>query len=287
MQCQRRRRVLALEAGGPFGPGIGREQAHRGHEGLTLARPALARHADASARADDQGNVLHRLDDTVDSAEADLQAVDFEKRTEPERLPVIRSCLAPGGLVSIIPASSNSNCPSPSPSRSWELIRRRCAAVETLRINSCPDRKSFRDSVSWRAGKSLDFIRCFDRCLTKHPAVAPYRSQRRRDGADRGRRHRILARTHAHLSESFILFCNNCYEAGTTSCDDKECRMTTFAVRHLDARIALIRNDATRVTISEFDLPEARRLRLELDAAIKRAEIAVMGPVAVLALMEG
>lgn len=63
--------------------------------------------------------------------------------------------------------------------------------------------------------------------------------------------------------------------------------MTTFAVRHLDARIALIRNDATRVTISEFDLPEARRLRLELDAAIKRAEIAVMGPVAVLALMEG
>lgn len=61
--------------------------------------------------------------------------------------------------------------------------------------------------------------------------------------------------------------------------------MTTFAVRHLGSRIALIRDDAKRVTISEFDLPEARRLRLELDAAIKRAEIAMMGPVAVLAMI--
>lgn len=48
--------------------------------------------------------------------------------------------------------------------------------------------------------------------------------------------------------------------------------MIGFLARAIGNRVALIRDEPRRATVSELDLDDARLLRDQLDAAIRRAE---------------
>jgi len=59
-----------------FSDAVVRQQAHHRHKGLTLARAALADHAQAFARSDAQTDPAHGGDDPVGGGEIDLEVVD-------------------------------------------------------------------------------------------------------------------------------------------------------------------------------------------------------------------
>jgi len=68
--------LLSLETGRAGRPSVAGEQAHHGHEGLALARTALADHAQAFAGGDRQGHAADGLDEAVMGLETDPQVVD-------------------------------------------------------------------------------------------------------------------------------------------------------------------------------------------------------------------